>query len=125
MNNQSIGKLGEQIAVSYLQKQGYKLVETNFYKHWGEIDIVAIDPKASGEKDVLVFVEVKTRMEYDFITPEESISNKKIRSLKKTAEFYNNSHPHLPELLRIDFVGIVLDSFQKPLKINLIKNITG
>ena len=124
MNNQTLGKLGEQIAVSYLRNQGYKIIETNFYKKWGEIDIIAIEPKASKGKGVLVFVEVKTRREFDFITPEESISSKKISSLKKTALFYKNSHKDFPEVLRIDFVGVVLNKENNPIKINLIKNIS-
>lgn len=125
MNNVSLGKLGEQIASEYLQKQGYKIIETNFYKRWGEIDIVAIDPLASKGQDVLVITEVKTRMEFDRISPEESMTTWKIRTLKRTALFYKNLHPELPQLMRIDFVGIVLNSELKPIKINLIKNITG
>ena len=133
MDNLSLGKLGERISSEYLQRKGYKIIEMNFHKRWGEIDIVAIDPKASPAperygvsegKDVLVFVEVKTRMEYDFITPEESITPWKIRLLKRTALFYKNIHKELPELLRIDFVGVVLDQTFNPVKINLIKNIT-
>lgn len=125
MNNISLGKLGEQIASEYLQKQGYKIIETNFYKRWGEIDIVTIDPLASKGQDVLVIVEVKTRMEGDRITPEESMTTWKIRTLKRTALFYKNLHPELPQLMRIDFVGVRLNSELKPTKINLIKNITG
>lgn len=124
MDNISLGKLGEEIASSYLQKSGYKIIETNFYKRWGEIDIIAIDPQASSGKDVLVFAEVKTRMEYDRITPEESITPWKIKSLKKTALFYKNIHKELPDLLRIDFIGVVLDETYKPTRINLIKNIS-
>lgn len=119
MQNISLGKLGERIAANYLTSQGYQVIEMNFRKRWGEIDIVALD------KDTLVFVEVKTRMEFDRITPEESITPKKVASLKNTAVFYKNSHPKLPETLRIDFVGIVLDQNLKPKRINQIKNITG
>lgn len=118
MQNISLGKLGERIAANYLTSQGYKIIEMNFRKRWGEIDVVALD------KSTLVFVEVKTRMESDRITPEESITPKKVASLKSTAIFYKNSHPKLPETLRIDFVGIVLDRNLKPVKINLIKSIS-
>jgi len=119
MENISLGKLGEKLAANYLTSQGYQLIEMNFRKRWGEIDIVVLD------KDTLVFVEVKTRMESDRITPEESITPKKVVSLKNTAVFYKNAHPKLPELLRIDFVGIVLDQNLKPTRINHLKNITG
>jgi len=117
MENISLGKLGERLAANFLSSKGYQIIEMNFHKRWGEIDIVALD------KDTLVFVEVKTRMESDRISPEESITPWKIKTLKRTALFYKNLHPELPELLRIDFVGIVLDQNLKPTRINHIRNI--
>jgi putative endonuclease len=117
MDRLSLGKLGERIAASYLSSQGYQIIEMNFHKHWGEIDIVA------QEGDVLVFVEVKTRMIGDRISPEESMTTHKISSLKKSALFYKVKHPQLPEALRIDFVGVELNAALKPQRINLIKNI--
>lgn len=117
-NNLSLGKLGEEIAARYLQRKGYKIIEMNFRKRWGEIDIIGLD------NETLAFIEVKTRMEYDTVTPEQSITPWKIRSLKKSALFYKNMHQELPEALRIDFVGIVLNETYKPTRINLIKNIT-
>lgn len=119
MDNLSLGRHGEKIASEYLQKQGYKIVEMNFHKRWGEIDIVALD------KDTLVFVEVKTRMEFDRISPEESMTPWKIKSLKRTALFYKKLHTDLPDLMRIDFVGLVLSQDLHPVKINLVKNISG
>ncbi|HUW24737.1 MAG TPA: YraN family protein [Patescibacteria group bacterium] len=119
MDRLSLGKLGERIAANYLSSRGYRIIEMNFYKRWGEIDIVARDD------DTLVFVEVKTRMVGDRISPEESITAHKINSLKKSALFYKMKHPELPEALRIDFVGIELDEGLKAKRINLIKNITG
>jgi len=118
-NNLSLGRLGERIAAQYLSSQGYKIIEMNFHKRWGEIDIVARDD------DTLVFVEVKTRMVGDRISPEESMTSHKINFLKKSALFYKMKHPKLPETLRIDFVGIELDEGLKAKRINLIKNITG
>ena len=51
---QEIGKKGETVAVRYLKKQGYRIVEQNYRSKVGEIDIIA------REKKSLVFVEVKT-----------------------------------------------------------------
>jgi len=116
-NNLSLGRLGERIAVDYLSREGYQIIETNFHKRWGEIDIVAQD------KDTLVFVEVKTRMEGDRITPEESMTGRKINSIKRSGQYYKLKHPELPENLRIDFLGIVLNEKFKPVRINLVKNI--
>lgn len=118
MENISLGKLGERLAANFLSSKGYQIIEMNFHKRWGEIDIVAQD------KDTLVFVEVKTRMESDRISPEESITPWKIKTLKRTALFYKNLHPELPELLRIDFVGVVLKNDFEVKKINHIENIS-
>ena len=53
--NSSLGKKGESLAVKYLKERGYTIVETNFRYERAEIDVIA------KEKNVLVFVEVKTR----------------------------------------------------------------
>lgn len=116
--NLSLGKLGERIASKYLLSAGYKIIEVNFQKRWGEIDIIAVD------KNALVFVEVKTRMEFNTISPEASITPWKIRKLKQTGLFFKNLHPELPEILRIDFVGIELSRDLAVQRINLIKNIS-
>lgn len=118
MDNLSLGRLGERIASQYLFSKGFKILEMNFHKRWGELDIITLD------KDTLVFVEVKTRMEYDSVSPEESMTPWKINSVKKSALYYKMKHPELPESLRIDFVGIVLDQSLKPIKINHVENIT-
>ena len=53
---QKIGKKGEDLAVKFLKKKSYKIIERNFRAgKYGEIDIIAKD------KDELVFVEVKTK----------------------------------------------------------------
>ena len=72
MTNISIGKNGEEIARKYLEKQGYKILETNKrFSRFSEIDIIALD------KDTLVFVEVKTR-KTDFCGhPAEAITQTK------------------------------------------------
>lgn len=114
----SLGRLGERMAANYLSSHGYKIIEMNFQKRYGEIDIVAQD------QDTLVFVEVKTRMENNLVPPEDSLISRKINSVKKSALFYKMKHPELPESLRIDFVGIVLDDALRPLKINHVENIT-
>ena len=51
---QVIGKIGEDCACKYLKKEGYKIIDRNYLKKWGEIDIVA----QKGKK--LHFVEVKS-----------------------------------------------------------------
>ena len=79
-------KLGEEIAVNYLKNKGYKIIERNFRKGYGEIDIVSI------HQNILVFVEVKTRTSNLYGGALEAIAYHKIKSLVKTAQFYKIEH---------------------------------
>jgi putative endonuclease len=71
----SLGQYGEQIALKYYQKLGYKLIKKNYYCRWGELDLVLIK-----NKQILV-VEVKTRSGQQFSWAEESINAKKIANI--------------------------------------------
>lgn len=124
-DNLSLGRLGEKIASEYLRKYGHKIIEMNFHKRWGEIDIISIDSSAGSGQATLVFIEVKTRMENDRISPEDSMTAHKINTVKKTALFYKAFHKNLPECLRIDFIGIVLDDNLKTKRINYVRNISS
>jgi len=116
---QIAGKLGEDIACEYLKKQGYDIIERNFRIRGGEIDIIALD------KGVLAFIEVKTRRSNEFGSPLESITPWKLRALIKSAQFYKIKHPKTPDEMRIDAVAIILDHADKPVSIELVKNISG
>ncbi len=70
-----LGKLGEELAVDFLQKNGYEILETNWVFQKAEIDIIA-------QKDnMLVAVEVKTRSSIDFGLPQDFVKPKKIQLL--------------------------------------------
>jgi putative endonuclease len=117
------GERGEQLAVDYLRKQGFKIIERNFRIRGGEIDIIAID-SSDRSGDVLTFIEVKTRRSNEFGTPLEAITYYKLKSLVKAAQFYKVKHPRLPEALRIDAVAVVLDNRNNLASIELVKNIS-
>jgi putative endonuclease len=77
-----LGKLGEELAVEYLQKNGYSILETNWVFQKAEIDIIA-------QKDsVLAIVEVKTRSSIDFGLPQDFVKPKKIQLLVKAVNEY-------------------------------------
>jgi|SRR3989344_2563498 len=71
-------RLGEKLAGEFLEKQGYKIIERNFRKGYGEIDIIALDKKT------LVFVEIKTKTSNAFGTPFEAITPFKIKALERS-----------------------------------------
>jgi len=116
MDRQEVGKLGEKAARKFLKKRGYRIRETNFRCPHGEIDIVA------QQKDYLVFVEVRTKSNLDFGTPEESITQAKKKKLVALALTYTSTHQNLPSLWRIDVVAIELDDKGKTRRIELIEN---
>lgn len=113
-----VGLLGENIAVDYLKKKGYKILERNFRRRNGEIDIVGV------KDDTLVFFEVKTRTSSQYGTPLEAITPWKIRELVRTAQLYALMHPQLPKALRIDAVAITLNNLHKVSTIEQVENIS-
>jgi len=97
-----LGKKGELIAADFLQKNGYKILETNWVFQKAEIDIIA-------QKDsILAIVEVKTRTSADFGLPQDFVKGKKIQNLAKAVDQYMNEND-LDLEVRFDIIGIVLN----------------
>ena len=116
MDRREVGKLGEEAARKFLKKRAYCIRETGFRCRHGEIDIVA------QKKDYLVFVEVRTKSNLEFGTPEESITQTKKERLIASALTYTTTHENLPPLWRIDVVAIEIDEKGKTRRIDLIEN---
>ena len=76
------GKIGEDIAIKYLQSKGYKIIERNFQCKQGEIDIVALD------KQEIVIIEVKTRKCLEYGKPAEAVDENKRKHIYNAAEYY-------------------------------------
>ena len=80
------GKFGEDLAAEYLTKHGYKILDRNWRKRAGEIDIVA------EKKDIIYFVEVRTKSSTQYGSPLESITAHKQAQIKKMALLYLQAH---------------------------------
>lgn len=78
----TIGQTYEELAVSYLQLQGYEILERNFRYRQGEIDIVA------KEKETYVFCEVKYRTTAREGYPEEAVAKGKQKKISECALYY-------------------------------------
>jgi putative endonuclease len=78
----SKGKKGEEIAATFLKKDGYKIIEKNYRSPFGEIDLIA------REKKDIVFVEVKLRNSENYGGPLEAVGRTKQRRIVKTALHY-------------------------------------
>jgi len=116
MDRQQVGKLGEEAARKFLKKRGYRIRETGFRCRHGEIDII------TQKKDCLVFVEVRTKSNLEFGTPEESITQVKKERLIASALTYTTTHENLPPLWRIDVIAIELNDKGKVERIEHIEN---
>lgn len=94
-----LGALGEELAVEFLEKNGYEILETNWTFQKAEVDIIA-------KKDsVLAVIEVKTRSSIDFGLPQDFVKPKKIQLLVKAINEYVISND-LDLEVRFDIIAI-------------------
>lgn len=90
---------------------------------WGELDIIGL------EADTVVFVEVKTRRSQQRVPANQTITPRKVRTLKRTARsfIYQHSHPgnklNLPQAYRLDLVTVIFSDDDSNPKVKLYKNI--
>jgi putative endonuclease len=125
-----LGDIGEGVACKYLEQRGYRIVERNYLKPWGEIDIVA----RKGNK--LYFVEVKTvsrdtegdtdRGEGTRVTyrPEENVHPAKLKRLHRAIQTYLLDHK-VPEstVWQIDVACVHLDFATLKAKVEVLENV--
>lgn len=102
--NGKIGKIGEIKSVEYLEKNNYEVINKNFNCKFGEIDIIAIDKKTKE----LVFIEVKTRTNFSYGMPIDSINNKKIKHLKNSIKYYISNNKVKGKDIRIDAIEVLI-----------------
>ncbi|MDA1337272.1 MAG: YraN family protein [bacterium] len=119
-----IGKEGEEIARKYLKGKGYIILEENYQTKRAEIDIIArLRHGFLGQgKDILVFVEVRTKCSEQFGTPEETIYYQKRMKLKRNAAAYVYRKKYYGAY-RIDAVCLVIDEHMGLKRINHYENI--
>ena len=108
------GRTGEDLAVRYLENQGYVIVERNYRKRIGEIDIIARDGEC------LVFVEVKTRRSNRFGSPFDAVGFRKQQQVSRVALAFMTQHRCLDVPVRFDVVAVHLEGQSS--RVELIKN---
>lgn len=114
-----VGKIGEDVAVSYLKRCGYKIIARNFRLRCGEIDIIAKD------HDYICFIEVKTRISDMFMEPFEGIDFIKQKKIQQTAAMWLSLQRLDNSLCRFDVIPIILNENHKALEIEHIKDAFG
>ena len=100
------GKLAEDMAVEYLQKNGHKILARNFRFQKAEIDII------SEKDDLIIITEVKARSTDAFILPQEAVTKTKIRSIVSAANHYLEEFSKDQEV-RFDIISVLPDEKRK------------
>src|SRR5699024_2739766 len=102
------GKLGEKLALGFLKKKGFQILETNWRVERWEIDLIAKD------QNERVFVEVKTRFSEKYGEPEEAVTLRKQKHLINAANLYVLEEDYEGPL-RFDVITILLKKGEKPI----------
>ena len=130
-NSQKIGELGEEVACKYLINKGFSIVERNYTKKWGEIDIIA------NKDNKIYFVEVKSKsvnvlpeIGKDGVTyetkgyrPEENMHPWKLKRLSRTVGTYLISKRVGNTLWQFDLLTVFLDLDNRKARVQRLENI--
>lgn len=102
-----VGKIGEDLARKYLEKEGFKILEQNYRTKYAEIDLVAKKSAGFFKQSTLVFVEVRTKVGEQFGSPEDTINKAKLWKVLQNAKSYTAFNKWQGPC-RIDAICIVL-----------------
>ena len=119
-----LGDMGEDVACKYLEQKGFRIVERNYLRKWGEIDIVAEKP------EILCFIEVKSvsrgvsREPSQGYRPEENVHPAKLQRLHRAIQTYLLDRK-VPEdkPWRVDVACVYLDFSTRRAKVEVLENV--
>lgn len=113
-----VGRIGEKLVQQFLMKQGFEILETNYLKKWGEIDIIA------RKNGWVHFVEVKSVSCETNIRPEEHVTHEKLKRLSRVIQTYLRDKNVSDETrYRVDVITVNLNLKDKTAKIGKIENV--
>ena len=113
------GSWAEELAEKFLKDSGYEILDRNYRKPWGEVDIIA------EKNDILIFVEVKASDSPapEGFEPEKRVNDDKIKRIKRAAQTYIQQNNLDDRSWQIDLVAIELNKEKGTAKITHFKNI--
>ncbi|MCI8805740.1 MAG: YraN family protein [Clostridiales bacterium] len=109
-NNCEKGRIGEKIAVRYLENRDFDIIALNYRTSFGEIDIIAKD------KEYIVFIEVKFRNNLEYGYPREAVGKTKQKNIIKTAYSFISENNIQNMNFRFDVIEVCRDT------VNYIEN---
>ena len=123
--NQKLGELGERVAALFLKDRGFEVVERNYTKKIGEIDIVAT------KGGILHFVEVKSLHgdvsgDVPGSSPFQNITPFKLRKISRTIQWYlaeRGIGVHEPWV--IDAISVTVTRETRHAKVDVLWNVVA
>ena len=118
-----LGDIGENIACDFLKKNGFEIIERNYLRKWGEIDIVA------RKEELLHFVEVKSvscvtldSQQQDNYRPEDNMHPWKLKRLSRVIQTYLLDKKTDCDW-QLDLITVKMDQEKRIARVELIENI--
>jgi putative endonuclease len=108
-DQKKLGRWGERRCESFLKKKGFRKLAHNFSCKSGEIDLIMVDTNGA-----IVFVEVRTKTDESFSSPEESVTYSKKEKLLRTARYFLATHNIENRPFRFDVITVVLGQKGRP-----------
>lgn len=116
-----VGQTGEDIAVKHLVKLGFEILDRNYRKKWGELDIVA------KKNNILHFIEVKTvsyKTNFEENLPEENVHYQKRKRLERAINTYIVEKKVSYETeFQVDIISVFFKPGTKESKIRVLENV--
>lgn len=124
-----LGDIGENIACDYLKRHGFEIMDRNYLKKWGELDIVA------KKKEIIHFVEVKSvscvtlKENVTHVTskegyrPEENVHPWKLKRLSRAMQTYILEKRLDDREFQLDIITVKIDEINRKARVELIENV--
>ena len=112
--NKDIGNYGENLSVEFLKRNGYYILSRNFRNRSGEIDII------SRKDDLIIFIEIKSRYNYNHGSPIEAITYSKQKQIIKLCKFYMYINKLIKYNIRFDVIEVFFNKYNNLYSINHI-----
>ncbi len=124
-SSRKFGNKGEEIAVKFIESKGFSIIDRNYLRKFGEIDIVA---KKDGK---VTFIEVKSvsreilseKEDLDEFRPEDNVNAGKVRNLRKVIEAYLHEKDLIDSDWSFSVVTVKIDDKNKVAKVKLLEDI--